>query len=143
MRPHWYVLNEDHTTSPMEEPIDYTRLEWDITKRRVLETTVGDAWVSTVFLQSDHAFRDGPPILFETLVFGGDHADHMQRYSTWDEAVAGHAEVVKLVRGTWKGRLWKCLKDAPATLATRLARFAPAWWTRKRPTTSPTAGSLD
>lgn len=143
MRPHWYILNEDRTTTPLEEPIDYSHFCWDIDKRRVAETTVGHAWVSTVFLQSDHGFGNGPPMLFETLVFGGDHDDLMRRYTTWDEAVAGHAEVVKLVRGTWKGRFWKCLKDAPAMLVTRLARFAPAWPARKKPTTSPTAGSRD
>ncbi len=143
MRPNWYVLNDDHTTTPLEEPIDYAAMDTDIDKRRVAVTTIGEAWISTVFLRLDHSMGDGPPILFETLVFGGEHADHMQRYATWDEAVAGHAEVVKLVRGTWKGRFWKCLKDAPATLATHLARFAPAWRARKKPITSPTAASRD
>lgn len=27
--------------------------------------------VSTVFLAIDHAFGDGPPVLYETMIFGG------------------------------------------------------------------------
>lgn len=51
--------------------------------------------VSTVFLGLNHAFRPGPPVLFETLVFGGPMDLHMDRYYTEDEAAAGHAFVVQ------------------------------------------------
>lgn len=34
------------------------------------------------------------PLLFETLIFGGEHDGDMWRYSTWDEAKAGHGHVV-------------------------------------------------
>ena len=55
--------------------------------------------VSTVFLGLDHQHFDGPPLLFETMVFVGEHGDEMERYSTWDEAVAGHdAMVAKVFR---------------------------------------------
>ena len=47
--------------------------------------------VSTVFLGIDHNWHDdGPPLLFESLVFGGPLDGDMYRYSTWDEAAAGH-----------------------------------------------------
>lgn len=48
--------------------------------------------VSTVFLGLDHAWGDGPPMLFETMVFGGSNDEYCERYSTWDEAEAGHKE---------------------------------------------------
>lgn len=57
--------------------------------------------ISTVFLGLDHNFgREGPPLLFETLVWDrrGDEVDGA-RYSTYDEAEAGHARMV----GKWKG----------------------------------------
>lgn len=47
----------------------------------------------------------GPPRLFETVVFT-DHGVGLRdildqrRYSTWDEAVAGHKEAVEKVRQT-------------------------------------------
>jgi len=67
--------------------------------RRVAQTVVGDSMVSTVFIGLDHSFSlKGPPVLFETLVFGGPLADEMDRYSTWDEAEAGHASMVERVK---------------------------------------------
>jgi hypothetical protein len=51
--------------------------------------------VSTIFLGLDHNFGDGPPLLFETMVFSGRHAGVQERYSTWDEAVDGHARWVE------------------------------------------------
>lgn len=67
--------------------------------RRVASTDLGDISVSTVFLGFDHNWGDGPPILFETMVFGGDHGGYEWRYSTWDEAVDGHNRVVAAVKG--------------------------------------------
>jgi len=65
--------------------------------RRVAETKTNNAYISTVFLGIDHQFGDGPPLVFETMVFGGPLDDEQDRYSTWDEAVAGHAAMVKRV----------------------------------------------
>src|SRR5687767_10540028 len=40
--------------------------------------------VSTVFLHLDHGFRvEGPPTLFETMVFKKESSDLMGRYETW------------------------------------------------------------
>lgn len=65
--------------------------------RRVAFTTIGFSSVSTVFLGLDHQWGDGPPLLFETLVTGGPMSDDMERYSTWQEAEAGHREIVERV----------------------------------------------
>lgn len=66
---------------------------------RVNFTVIGKVEVSTVFIGMNHRFfGDGPPILFETMVFGGT-LDHFQnRCSTWEEAEAMHEEAVQLVR---------------------------------------------
>jgi hypothetical protein len=45
--------------------------------------------VSTIFLGINTSFI-GPPRLFETMVFGGEYDMEQERYSTWDEAEAGH-----------------------------------------------------
>lgn len=56
------------------------------------------AQISTVFLGIDHAFGlDERPVLFETMVFGGQFNECQWRYSTWDEAEEGHAQVVALM----------------------------------------------
>lgn len=53
--------------------------------------------VSTVFLGTDHSFFGGPPMLFETMIFGGEHDEYQERYSTWEEAEAGHQRAIELV----------------------------------------------
>ena len=65
--------------------------------RRVAETAIGKSRVSTVFLGLDHSFGEGPPLLFETMVFGGANADYMIRSSTWEEAEAQHEDAIGIV----------------------------------------------
>lgn len=67
--------------------------------RRVAFDHVGDGLtVSTVFLGLDHNWGEGPPQLFETMIFGGPHDEYQERYSTWDEAVHGHARAVAMAQ---------------------------------------------
>jgi len=56
-----------------------------------------DVRISTVFLGIDHAFMGGPPILFETMIFGGEHDQYQRRYSTWEEAEQGHQETIEMI----------------------------------------------
>jgi hypothetical protein len=70
--------------------------EWE--KSRVGSTMIGNVHVSTVFLGIDHNYRRiGPPILFETMIFGGEHSGYCERYTTWDEAEEGHHRACALV----------------------------------------------
>jgi hypothetical protein len=56
--------------------------------------------VSTVFLGIDMNFwAKGPPLLFETMVRSDYGWDDEVRYSTWDEAVAGHLATVAKLEG--------------------------------------------
>ncbi len=61
-------------------------------ERRVGKDMVGPFRVSTVFLGLDHGYGDGPPLLFETMVFKGDDDGElwMDRCSTWEDAEAMH-----------------------------------------------------
>ena len=49
----------------------------------------------------DHAFglAQHAPILFETMIFGGEHDEYQRRYCTMEEAEAGHAKAVTLAKG--------------------------------------------
>jgi hypothetical protein len=53
--------------------------------------------VSTVWLGLDHSFGLGPPLIYETMVFGALDLEG-ERYATEQEARAGHARWVELVR---------------------------------------------
>ncbi len=76
------------------------RAHWfQVTERHIALTKVGDAEVSTVFLGSDHNWqRSGPPVLWETLVFGGLLDGEMERYTSREDAVRGHEAMVARVR---------------------------------------------
>ena len=68
---------------------------------RVAEDTVGDFWISTVWLGIDHGspLEGTAPIIFETMVFGANReSEEMRRYSTEEQALAGHREMVEEVR---------------------------------------------
>jgi hypothetical protein len=58
--------------------------------RHVADEVRGGIRVSTVFLGVDHQFGDGPPLLFETMIFADDGCDLFGRYSTWTAAEKGH-----------------------------------------------------
>ena len=60
---------------------------------------LASAEVSTVFLGLNHNwFGTGPPILFETMVFGGLLDGEMDRYATLADARAGHWAMVERVK---------------------------------------------
>jgi len=63
---------------------------------RVALTELHNEKISTVFLGLDHQYQDGlPPILFETMIFGGSADGFMCRYNTYEQAVVGHRRIVK------------------------------------------------
>ena len=66
--------------------------------RHLARDQLGDVLVSTVFLGMDLSFGSGTPILFESMVFGGEHDEWQDRYCTWDEAAAGHARIVAYLK---------------------------------------------
>lgn len=91
-----FVL-EGHTPIPVTETDTprWARMIEDSESRRVAKTTVGDADVSTVFLGIDYNWTGkGPPLVFETMIFGGNYDQETWRWSTWNEAEAGHTRIV-------------------------------------------------
>lgn len=77
----------------------------DAEARRVGYDEVDGAQVSTVFIGIDHGFGmfGGRPLVFETMVFGGPLDDACERYSTYDEAEAGHADMLRRVTEAARG----------------------------------------
>jgi hypothetical protein len=67
--------------------------------RRLGNDLIGDVHVSTVFLGLDHSFSDGPPVLWETMIFGGEHDQYQERYTSREDALAGHERAKALVAG--------------------------------------------
>jgi len=94
-----YILKDG---VPVPEPDLMTFATWFETANRTLEqTTVSDEppiVVSTVFLGIDHSFGEGPPVLWETMVFGGSLDCAQQRATTAEDARLVHAAMVAQVR---------------------------------------------
>ncbi|MAF42608.1 MAG: hypothetical protein CMI54_00375 [Parcubacteria group bacterium] len=82
-------------------------LEWgrwfEDADRDVAKNYIGESsehTVSTVFLGIDHSFGGGKPLLFETMIFwedANDYEEYQERYSTWEEAEAGHKRAIDYV----------------------------------------------
>ena len=68
-------------------------------ERIVAQTTIGDVKVSTCFVGIGPAasLHDGPPLLFETRVFGGGRGG-VAKAATWAEAERAHGRMVEYIR---------------------------------------------
>lgn len=84
---------------------EFARLKWnndgDVSDyaRIGLDKITDTVEVLTVWLGLNHSFiRDYPPMIFETLIFGGLHDGDIQRYSTEAAALAGHLHAVNEMR---------------------------------------------
>lgn len=102
MRPLFYVL-EGHTPVPCNGE-EWSQRFGQIEERRVARTEINaKVYVSTVFLGIDHDYSyKGPPILFETMIFGLPKrhklSDYQTRCATWEEAEAMHQTALRKIR---------------------------------------------
>jgi hypothetical protein len=107
-----YFILDHHTPVATDDIAVWA--EWFAQTDRTVAHTVltEDVEVSTVFLSLNHnVWGEGPPLLFQSMAFrvepcsfGGrrplEETGFSARYSTWDEAVAGHDALCAAVR-TW------------------------------------------
>ena len=102
MRPHYYIL-DGHTPIPTNDMDEWEGLLVNAQARTVAKTSIGNIEISTVFLGLDHNFYDGgPPLLFETMIFGGHLDQYQERCSTWEEAEQQHAKALAAVKNSNK-----------------------------------------
>lgn len=102
-----YILDEKHNPVVEEDVHKWGEFIQDIKNKVVKKTEIyhhGNIEVSTVFLGLNHNFsREGRPILFETMIFGGLLDQHQWRYCTWEDALIGHENACLLVKNLMKG----------------------------------------
>lgn len=82
---------------------EFFTLKWDETGAvsdysRIAFDQLEHCAISTVWLGLNHSFTGGPPILFESMIFGGGYDGDMQRYTTEAEALAGHQHAVNEIK---------------------------------------------
>ncbi len=87
---------DGHTPVPVDDLLTWAAW-FEVADRIVASTDLGDVRISTVFLGLDHRFgAAGPPLLFETMIFGGPEDQYTDRYATWAEAEVGHRKAVEI-----------------------------------------------
>jgi hypothetical protein len=104
--PRLYVLNMENQPVEVESLVAWA--QWAEHANRVVGYTeiTSAVVVSTIFLGTDHrpAFGKGPPLLFETMIFGGPEDGRQWRWSTWDDAEMNHNAIVATLRAKQKVR---------------------------------------
>jgi len=96
-----YILDENGEPVICDDLIQWALWYENPENRTVALTEAGDYFVSTIFLALDYAFIMGDPlkqrpVLWETMVFDKDKepVGIRARYTSREDAIAGHAEVV-------------------------------------------------
>ena len=92
-----YLLDENK--NPYVVSFDEFRKGMTDDMKRVAIDYIDNIKISTVFLGWDHSFIDeSTPILFETMIFGGQYDEFQRRYKTYNESLQGHTEAVEMVK---------------------------------------------
>lgn len=103
-----YILDANGDPQPCEDWQTWGQFMESRDARRVAvdmdegnETDGTRVRVSTIFLGVDHRWGDdGPPVLWETMVFGGVLDGEMDRYTSRAAALAGHQAMCQRVMAT-------------------------------------------
>jgi len=90
----YYILKDKEPVKATLEEFGKFMVDAD---RVVARAEIGETVVSTVFLGIDHNFLGGSPLLFETMIFGGEHDQYQDRCSTYEEALKMHKKALNLV----------------------------------------------
>ena len=96
----YYKLDESGEPVVCEDMLEWALWFGTSHESRVIAKTElpSGAVVSTVFIGIDHAFRGGDPVLWETMLFGGEYDLACDRYRSRNEALVGHEMWVLVAR---------------------------------------------
>lgn len=96
--PMYFILDDQKKVVPVENDDALKWAEWWETNRFLADHRSGEIRVATIFLGIDPDLGTRqPPLLFESMVFhGSGPGRHQRNYATYEEAMAGHAELVRL-----------------------------------------------
>jgi len=96
--PHFYIVDNDDNLREVTSPIEWTvwRLSHD---PRIMVSGLLDEGceVSTVFLGRADVPSD-PPLVYETMVFGGILDGLTVQYASHAEAIDGHLKAIEAVK---------------------------------------------
>ena len=100
----WWMLKDGKPVPVDGFDVEFAKWYEDFSNRQTARTEVQDprdgtkVLISTVFLALDHGWDDGPPVLWETMIFGGSLDGEQWRYRSEAEARVGHEAAVTQVQ---------------------------------------------
>lgn len=99
----YYKLDENKNPIPcsLEEWANQREEMFESKTKHIGSDEINGKWVSTVWLGLNHNFFDGPPEIFETMIYDNEKkewTDYEQRYATWKEAEEGHLKAIQWVK---------------------------------------------
>lgn len=118
----YYKLDEAGAPVPCENILEWAAWFAQNQETRVVVKTElsSGTTVSTVFLGIDHGFHGDEPVLWETMMFGGDYDLACDRYRSRNDALVGHELWVLVAKGEMTpidARRLKSVKDSFPTAA--------------------------
>ncbi|UKL15030.1 hypothetical protein hairong_126 [Pseudomonas phage hairong] len=147
----WYILEPDHTVRKAVSMEEASAFLADRNNKIILQQVgAGGRFVSTVFLGLDHGWMGGPPLVFETMIFEKgwltkerpkinwkklkarkqrpnertDIHDWQDRYSTYEEAIAGHVNALAILQREFPGNVYANKRRRRALQAAFIKRTA-------------------
>jgi hypothetical protein len=105
----WYILDNNH--KPVHKPV-LESAKWmeDNPNRKVVgydeltDLNGDEVRVSTVFLGLDHGWSGSKPILWETMIFGGENDQaYQERYASYEQAIEGHQKAINFIKTGYNG----------------------------------------
>lgn len=94
----WYILDKNNKPVKATSIIEAARwLDKNPERKAVKQENIGDIFISTVFLGLDHAWNSHIPVLWETMIFGGEHDQYQERYTSHEDALEGHKKALTLI----------------------------------------------
>jgi hypothetical protein len=95
-----YILDKHGKPKAVTDTMKWAA--WFETYDRVIavDDITSKIYVSTVFLGIDHNFTgEGPPVLWETMIFNGARDGYQERHASKRDALAGHERAIRVARG--------------------------------------------
>jgi hypothetical protein len=94
-----YVLDADNRVVEVFDFVTWGKYMEGGNRHVAWTQITSETKVSTVFIGIDHRiYGNGPPVLFETMIFGGPLDEYQWRYASYDDAEVGHRMAVAEAR---------------------------------------------
>lgn len=92
----YFILDENDNVVEVDDPNEWAR--WHRSNHiSVGNSCIGDSLITTNFVGRAEWTKSGPPLLFHTIITGGDHHGYKKSCATMAEAIEQHRKTIMIV----------------------------------------------